>query len=466
MTDEDRPREECGVMGVAVSGGDAARLAFYGLFALQHRGQEAAGIATMQGRALNLRKDVGLVSQVFSEADMQELRGGLGIGHTRYSTTGAATARNAQPFSIETMHGPIALAHNGNLVNAPELRAKLLERGVGLSTASDTEVMVMTLAGSPGATWPARLEHAMRSWVGAFSFVLLASDGVYAARDPWGMRPLSYGNLPGGGYAAASETCALSILGCASIREVPPGGIVKITADSAGEAGGVQAAPERASCIFEYVYFSRPDSVWNGYCVHEVRRSLGESLAAEHPAAADAVVAVPDSSISAAIGYARKSKIPYDEAFVKNRYIGRTFIQPTQALRDKGVEMKFSVLPEAVRGKRLVVVDDSIVRGTTAGPLVRMLKAAGATEVHLRVASPPVRHVCHMGVDMGNPEELAANRIARAAFIEAIGTDSLEFLSAHALRDSLNGARGFCAACFDGKYPFPVDRAGRKECFE
>lgn len=461
-----KPREECGVIAVSSPGGDAARAAFYGLFALQHRGQEAAGIAAVDGRTMRIRKDLGLVAQVFSERDMDDLAGADAIGHTRYSTTGSASARNAQPFSVETRHGPVALAHNGNLVNAAELRNALLEKGAGLSSGSDTEVMVMTLASAQGKDWPERIAAAMSTWVGAYSFVVLTREGMYAARDPWGMRPLSCGLLPGGGAAAASETCALATLGCTGFREVGPGEIIEVGRDGFTRAGAISAAAKGAACIFEYVYFSRPDSVWNGFGVHEVRRRFGAALAREFPAEADMVVAVPDSSISAAIGYARESRLPYDEAFVKNRYIGRTFIQPTQSLREKGVTMKFNVLPEAVRGRRVVLIDDSIVRGTTAGPLVRLLRGAGASEIHMRVASPPVRFPCHMGVDMGDSAELAACRTSREAFLAEIGADSLEYLPVRAMRDSLDGACGFCSACFDGDYPFSVSGASGKEGFE
>ncbi|MFZ2636306.1 MAG: amidophosphoribosyltransferase [Rectinemataceae bacterium] len=465
-SDEDKPAEECGVIAVATVSGDAARAAFYGLFALQHRGQEAAGIASLDGKAIRVRKDTGLVARVFSEKDMLELRGSHAIGHTRYSTTGSATARNAQPFSVETRYGSIALAHNGNLVNAGELRKALLEKGVGLSSASDTEVMVMTLAGASGSDWPTRIAEAMGSWIGAFSFVVLTPEGTFAARDPWGMRPLSCGLLPGGGSAAASETCALATLGCTKNIEIGPGEIIELGDDGFRRVGCVEAVAPGASCVFEFVYFSRPDSVWRGLGVHEVRRRFGAALAREFPVEADAVVAVPDSSISAAIGFARESGLPYDEAFVKNRYIGRTFIEPTKALREKGVALKFNVLPEAVRGKRIVMIDDSIVRGTTSGPLVRMLRAAGASEVHLRVASPPVRFACHMGVDMGSGDDLAACRMSKDEFRSLVGADSLEYLPVRAMRDSLGGNEGFCAACFDGNYPFPVGEATSKNDFE
>lgn len=491
--DGDSPREECGVVAVrtdaardASSTGsprhsdEAARGAFYALFALQHRGQESAGIAATDGRRMSVHKALGLVSGAFSEADIASLGGFAAIGHTRYSTTGEPSVRNAQPLHVETMHGPLALAHNGNLVNAPELRRRLLERGVGLSTSSDTEVMIMMLAAAPGADWPARIASCMREWKGAFTFVALTRDAAYAGRDPWGFRPLCAARLPTGGSAAASETCALSTLGCDDAFDVAPGRIVELGPEGPEDRGGVEPAPRAAACVFEYVYFSRPDSVWNGALVHEARRRFGAALAAEAPAAADVVIAVPDSSISAAIGYAQASGLPYDEGFAKNRYIGRTFIEPTQALRDLGVALKFNAMPGTVRGRRVVVVDDSIVRGTTTGPLVRLLRSAGASEVHVRIASPPIKHPCHMGVDMGTRDKLIAHRLDIGGIRAAVGADSLAYLSLEGMKSALAaagarpaigiepaGARGgLCAACFDGDYPLDVGGAAGKNGFE
>jgi amidophosphoribosyltransferase len=467
---EDRPHEECGVVALAAPEGAGAGVAFretfYGLFALQHRGQESAGIACSDGRRVAIHKSLGLVSQVFGEKEAAELEGRLAIGHTRYSTTGASSARNAQPFCIETRHGPLSLAHNGNLVNAAALRRRLLEHGVGLSSASDTEVMVMMLAAASGGTWPERIASCMREWVGAFSFVVLTRDAVYAARDPWGFRPLACGEFPSGGSAAASETCALRTIGCMGLRDIAPGRIMELKAGGVVDVGGVEANPEGASCVFEYIYFSRPDSEWNGMTVQEVRRRSGAILAAEAPAHADIVIAVPDSAISAEIGFAQASGIPCDEGFIKNRYIGRTFIEPTEALRKKGVALKFNVMPGAVRGKRVVVVDDSIVRGTTTGPLVRLLREAGAREVHIRIASPPIRHPCHMGVDMGNHDELVAHRMDVDGICRHVGADSLAYLSLEGLAKALGGASGFCDACFSGNYPIDASDSADKNGFE
>lgn len=485
MNADDKAREECGVVAVRTGAdwsgdghrNDAARAAFYALFALQHRGQESAGIAAADGRRLALRKGLGLVTRAFAEDDMAALGGFAAIGHTRYSTTGEPSMRNAQPFQIETRHGPLSLAHNGNIVNAGALRRTLLERGVGLSTSSDTEVMIMMLAAAPGDSWPERIKSCMNQWQGAFSFVVLTQDGAYAARDPWGFRPLCVGVLPGGGSAAASESCALQTLGCRESVDIGPGRIVELGADGPVDRGGLPPADRQGACVFEYVYFSRPDSVWNGASVHEARRRFGAALALEAPAAADVVIAVPDSSISAAIGFAQASGLPYDEGFAKNRYIGRTFIQPTQALRDQGVALKFNAMPGTVRGKRVAIIDDSIVRGTTTGPLVRLLREAGATEVHVRIASPPIRHPCHMGVDMGSHDSLIAFRLSVDEIRMHVGADSLAYLSHDGMMRALAGAggrtgtgpggtHGFCSACFTGDYPLDIAGAAGKNGFE
>jgi len=463
------PHEECGVMAIYAPGRDASRLAYYGLFALQHRGQESAGIAAFDGHIINLKKNIGLVSQVFSEADIESLEGSLAIGHNRYSTTGSSNVRNAQPFLIDSRHGPVALAHNGNIVNAGEIRKRLLEKGVGLTSASDTELMIMDLAGSDKKSWVARIRAAMASWVGAFSFVALTQEGIFAARDPWGLRPLAYGITAEKAFVVASETCALATLGCHEIHEIgagqivscDPGGSVRVA--SLGKAAKTR---RQASCIFEFIYFSRPDSVWNGHSVHEVRRRFGEELARCSPADADLVIPVPDSSISAAIGYSAASGIPYGEAFVKNRYIGRTFIEPTTFLRKRGVSLKFNVLHDSVKGKRIIVIDDSIVRGNTIRPLVALLKNAGAKEVHVRVASPPVKFSCMMGVDMGQRGELIANIMPVGEMAAWSGADSLAYLSLESAGKAIGGIDGYCTACFSGDYPFDVGMSGSKERFE
>ena len=465
---DDRPNEECGVLGISTPHGDGvAQMAFFGLFALQHRGQEAAGIAVSDGRRARVHKDEGLVANVFTGDTLAPLTGYHAIGHTRYSTTGSNAARNIQPFLVETMHGPLAVAHNGNLVNASSLRDELLARGFGLTATSDTEVFTLMLAASGGRTWEERLERTAPAWKGAFSLVLLTADQVIAVRDPWGFRPLSVGRLPQGGHAIASETCALVTLGCSDISEVAPGEIVSLRGAEI-ERHQALAPAKAARCTFEFVYFSRPDSVWDGHNVHHVRQRLGEELAAESGVEADVVVPVPDSSIPAAVGYSRTSGIPFNDGLIKNRYIGRTFIEPTQDMRERGVALKFNALAENLEGRRVVMIDDSLVRGTTAGPLVRLLREAGATEVHLRITCPPITHACHFGVDMGHDGDLMASRKTIEEMREFIGADSLAFLSLDGMMRAVGSAdgSGYCNACFTGDYPISVGDAQAKLSFE
>lgn len=454
--DEDRPHEECGVVGIFAPNENVASMAFFALFALQHRGQEAAGIAVSNGFSIRMHKDVGLVSQVFNAGNLQPLQGSYAIGHTRYSTTGTSNGYNAQPFLVETQHGPIAVAHNGNLVNAPALRQELLERGVGLSSTTDSEVITMMLAGARGRTWNERIQKVMKKWVGAYSLVILTRDGVFAVRDPWGFRPLNVGLLPSGGHVVASESCALQTLGCLAVREVKPGEIIALSNTALIVHQALPPKPRQATCTFEFVYFSRPDSTLNGKNVHEVRQRLGRQLAKESPVDADVVIPIPDSAIPAAIGYAAESGIPYNDGLVKNRYIGRTFIEPTESLRRQGVAMKFNVLLANVLNKRVVVVDDSIVRGTTTGPLIRLLREAGAREVHMRVTSPPIIHPCFMGVDMGTYEELIAHRMSVDEIRQQVGADSLSYLSMEGMMRAIGSTSGYCNACFTGRYPFPI----------
>lgn len=462
----DSPHEECGIIGIFAPHEDVARMTFFGLFALQHRGQEAAGIAVSDGETLRLHKDVGLVSQVFTPQNLAPLQGHYAIGHTRYSTTGSSLARNAQPFLIETHLGPLAVAHNGNLVNAGALRQQLLEKGVGLSSSSDTEVITMMLAGAAGATWNERLKNTMPRWVGAYSLVILTRDGVLAVRDPWGFRPLSVGLLPSGGWAAASESGALETLGCEAIREVLPGEIIALSNSALSVQQALPPAPELARCSFEHIYFSRPDSFWDGQSVHQVRQKLGSILAEESHIDADVVIPVPDSSVPAAIGYASVSGVPYNDGFIKNRYIGRTFIQPTDSLRKQGVALKFNVIPENVRGKRVIMIDDSIVRGNTTGPLVHLLRNAGAREVHVRITCPPITHPCYMGVDMGSYDDLIAYHKDVEAINQHIGSNSLQFLSLKGMMEAIGRSSGYCQACFTGQYPIEIDAQYRKTGFE
>lgn len=480
----DRPHEECGIFGIYAPGRDVARLTFFGLYALQHRGQESAGIVTCDGVGVASHKGMGLVAQVFDEEALHPLKGHLAIGHTRYSTTGASHIRNAQPYQIETIYGPLGLAHNGNLTNALDLRRRLLERGVGLTSTTDSEVIVQILAapseiwasGTLPATyqrngdgnedddhWLARIRALMQVAEGAYSLALLTRDSLYAVKDPRGLRPLCIGQLEDGGYVVASESCALATIGATYLRAVEPGEIIRIDARGLHSFNGHSPA-ERRLCSFEYVYFARPDSIFEGQTVHHVRQSMGRQLARETPVEADVVVPVPDSSIPAAIGYSLESGIPFSEGLIKNRYIGRTFIQPDDKLRQLGILLKFNPLVPNLNGKRVVLVDDSIVRGNTSRPLVQLLRNAGAVEVHLRVSSPPVKHPCFMGVDMATYKELIAHRLDIESIRQHVGADSLGYLSLpgmlaairEGIPESFLGKAGHCTACFSGEYPVPI----------
>jgi amidophosphoribosyltransferase len=463
------PHEECGIIGIFAPDEDVARMAFFGLFALQHRGQEAAGIAVSDGMSMSLHKDTGLVSNVFTPANLSKLNGHYAIGHTRYSTTGSSSARNAQPYMIETMHGPLALGHNGNLVNSAELRAGLLNNGVGLSSSSDTEVMTMMLARANGLNWDERIRDCMQKWKGAYSLVILTRDCVYAIRDPWGFRPLSVGILPSGGSAVASETGALRTLGCDAIREVKPGEIVTLSNKALTVNQALKPMNPLALCIFEHVYFSRPDAVWDGKNVHHVRQCLGQELAREMGVGADfadVVIPVPDSSTPAAIGFSNSTGIAYNDGFIKNRYVGRTFIEPTDSLRKRGVALKFNVINENVLNKRVVMIDDSIVRGNTTGPLIRLLRNAGAAQVHVAITCPPIKHPCFMGVDMGVYDDLIAHKRSVEEIRQLSGADSLHFLSLNGMMRAVGCQSGYCQACFTGEYPIDMDVLSAKTGFE
>jgi amidophosphoribosyltransferase len=462
----DSPKEECGLIGVFAPNEDVASMAYFGLFALQHRGQEAAGIAVSDGVTMRMHKDVGLISQVFNQNNLSALEGHYAIGHTRYSTTGSPSIRNAQPFMIETLHGPLAVGHNGNLVNSADLRQRLLEGGVGLSASSDSEVLTMMLARAQGVTWEARIQACMQDWKGAYSLVILTRDGVFAARDPWGVRPLSVGLLPSGGYAAASETGALRTLGCRAIREVKPGEIVSLRNGALVVTQALKPARPLARCVFEMIYFSRPDAVWDGRSIHQVRQILGRELARECPSEADVVIPVPDSSIPAAIGYSAESGIPYNDGFIKNRYVGRTFIEPTDSLRKRGVALKINVINENVLGKRVIMIDDSIVRGNTIGPIIKLLRDAGAEEVHVRITCPPITSPCFMGVDMGTHDDLIAHKRTVEEICEFVKADSLHYLSLDGMMRAVGRTEGYCQACFTGNYPLDVDLSSAKTGFE
>jgi amidophosphoribosyltransferase len=473
VLDDDHPHEECGIFGIYAPEREVARLAFFGLYALQHRGQESAGIATSDGRSAYIHKDMGLISQVFNEDNLRPLKGHVAIGHNRYSTTGSSHYRNAAPYLIETIYGPLGVAHNGNLTNALHLRHQLLKRGVGLSSTTDSEVVTQILAAPPESwgddypysngngldRWEARIRAFMQLAEGAYSLALLTRDAVYAVRDPNGLRPLCLGRLGDDGYVVASESSALSTIGATYLREVEPGEIIRLDKDGITSTVGREAA-QKALCSFEYVYFARPDSMLEGQSVHNVRQRMGHYLAMEAPADADIVVPVPDSAIPAAIGYSLESGLPFTEGLIKNRYIGRTFIQPDDGLRKLGVHLKFNTLSANLKGKRVVLVDDSIVRGNTSGPLVQLLRDGGAAEVHVRVSSPPVRHPCFMGVDMATYTELIAHKLDIEGIRQRIGADSLGYLSldgmSSAINDALGKQVGHCAACFSGNYPVKI----------
>ncbi len=458
-TFDDSPKEACGVFGIFARDEAVARITFFGLFALQHRGQESAGIAVSDGYRAKLYKEMGLVAQVFNEANLAPLEGHIAIGHTRYSTADSARQVSAGPFLLESALGPVALSHNGNLVNTEELRKQLFERGVGLASSCDSEILIQMLAGAQGNDWVDRIREMMSLALGAYSLTIMTRDTLYAVRDPWGFRPLSIGQF-NGGWVVASESCALETVGAYNVQEVPAGAIVIINDDGMRMVQGRE--PERSQlCVFEYIYFARPDSIIDDQLLHEVRQELGRQLAREYPVEADLVIGIPDSATAAAIGYANESGIPYSEGLMKNRYIGRTFIQPDDRLRKAGVALKFNPMPQVLVGKRVVVVDDSIVRGTTSKPTVQLLRRAGAEEVHLRISSPPIRHPCFMGVDMATYDELIAHRLSVEEIEREVDADSLGFLSLEGMIEALNRPLGrYCTACFTGEYPFEQKAGG------
>ena len=465
MTD-DKPHHECGVFGIVAPDADVARLTFFGLYALQHRGQESAGIAVTNGRQLRYHKEMGLVAQVFNEDKLRPLNGHMAIGHTRYSTTGSSKLENAQPFVVESVLGPLAVGHNGNLTNAASLRKELLRRGVGLTSTSDSEVITQMLAGGEGRTWEEKLKVFMVRAEGAYCLTVLTRDAMYAVRDPWGLHPLCLGKLPNNaGWVVASESCALSTIGAEFEREVEPGEIIELSLDGPRTVMRMPARKD-AACLFEYIYFARPDSVLQGHTLHATRVAQGRELARESPIEADVVIPVPDSAVPAAIGYAQQSGIPYSEGLIKNRYIGRTFIQPDDRLRKVGIALKFNTLSDNLNGKRVVLIDDSIVRGNTSGPIVRLLRDAGAREVHVRVSSPPIRHPCFLGVDMATYPELIAHRMTIEEIRAHLGADSLAYLSLDGLiRATQRPNVQFCKGCFSGEYPVSIELVD-KEVFE
>jgi amidophosphoribosyltransferase len=459
-------REKCGIFGVYAPDEDAARITFYGIYALQHRGQESAGIATADNHQIFIRTGMGLVSQVFDENDLGHLPGHIAIGHTRYSTTGSSRQENAQPIYVEGTHGPLALGHNGNLINAESLRDDLEDTGVPFIGSTDTEVVARMLASAPGEDWLERCSATMRLIAGAYCLIALTPDTLIAMRDPYGVRPMCIGRMNGHAWVVASETCALDHLGAEFVREVQPGEAIVVDRDG---LHAVQAVEKRrdALCVFEYIYFARPDSIIRDKLLHPMRMNMGRELARRAPVDADIVIGVPDSATAAAIGYANESGIPYAEGLVKNRYVGRTFIKPDQRLRDQGVYLKFNPMKQIIDGKRLVVVDDSIVRGTTTPKVVEMLRRAGAKEVHMRICAPPIMHPCHFGIDMATQWELIASSQSVEDIRRHIGADSLAYLDIDGLMDAVEQPRNsFCTACFTGEYPMPVQLQMDKLVFE
>jgi amidophosphoribosyltransferase len=461
----ERPRHHCGLFGV-YGVPEAATPIFQGLFSQQHRGQEGAGMAVSDGEYIRSVKGTGLVSEVFTRGRLAEAPGHIGIGHVRYSTTGSPRPQNVQPLVVECLDGIWAIAHNGNLTNAQKLRLAYQEAGAIFQTSTDSEILLHLIADPLYRTRPRRVERALSELQGAFSFLLMTKDSLMAARDPYGFRPLSIGRL-GGGYAFASETCALEQVGADFVRDVLPGEIVIV--DAKGIRGHTFCEPVSGSlgqCIFEHVYFARPDSYVFGQSVHDSRIRLGRRLAEEHPAAADIVIPIPDSGNAAALGFSHKSGIPLDYGFIRNHYVGRTFIMPSQGDRASSVDMKLAVVPGVVRGKRIVVVDDSLVRGTTARRRISTLREAGATEVHVRISCPPTRHPCFFGIDFPSHGELIAAGRDTAEIGRLIGADSLGYLSHEGLLSAMDHPGDYCCGCFTGAYPVTVTDRVNKHALE
>ena len=463
---EKGPQDACGVFGVWAPGDEVAKLTYFGLYALQHRGQESAGMAVSDGSQILVYKDMGLVSQVFTEANLESMRGHVAIGHTRYSTTGASIWENAQPTFRATATGHLALGHNGNITNIAALRRRLLARSREsgelpldnpIVTSSDTDVLTALLASHPDLSVMAAAMEELPHVKGAFSLVFMDDDALYGARDPQGIRPLSLGRLERG-WVLASETAALDIIGASFVREIEPGEIIVI--DDQGVRSERFAEADPKGCLFEYVYLARPDTTIAGRSIQATRVETGRILAREHPIEADLVIPVPESGRYAAIGYAQESGIPFSEGLVKNAYVGRTFIQPSQSIRQLGIRLKLNPLREVIGGQRLIVVDDSIVRGNTQRALVRMLREAGAREVHVRISSPPVEWPCFYGIDFASRSELVANGLTVEQICRSIGADSLGYVSLDALIEATTIPKEkLCRACFDGIYPVELPEA-------
>lgn len=455
--------DHCGVFGIYAPSCDVAKITYFALHSLQHRGQESAGIAVSDGKKLRSIRNLGLVTSVFNENNLNKLKGFIAIGHNRYSTTGGNTHANVQPVILSSNHKVFSLAHNGNIINSSELSQKL--KNVKRSSTSDTEVLAKIISVASGEKWSDKIINAAPQLIGAYSIVACSKKRLYAFRDPWGFRPLSIGKL-NGYYAISSETCAFDTIGATYIRDVNPGEIVQI--DNSGFKVLGQIAPHNLKfCLFEYVYLARPDSMLNNVLVHSVRYKSGEILASEAPVKADLVSAIPDSGTSSALGFASKSGIPFGEALIKNRYIGRTFIQPEQHIREQGVKLKFNPMRQIVKNKRVVIVDDSIVRGTTMKKIVEVLRQCGVKEIHLRICSPPIRWPCFFGVDTPERKQLIAATKTIGEIRKYIAADSLKYLSLDGLiKSSAQEASNLCTACFTGKYPVKVNLKLKKNVLE
>ncbi|MGH1394930.1 MAG: amidophosphoribosyltransferase [Trichormus sp.] len=456
----DKPEEACGVFGIYAPGENVAKLTYFGLYALQHRGQESAGIATFDGTTVHLHKDMGLVSQVFNESILEELPGSIGVGHTRYSTTGSSRKVNAQPAVVETRLGSLALAHNGNLVNTVQLREELVKSNFNLVTTTDSEMIAFAIAEAvnAGADWLEGGIQAFHRCQGAFSLVVGTPVGVMGVRDPNGIRPLVLGTLPENPvrYVLSSETCGLDIIGAEYLRDVEPGEVVWIT-DEGLASYHWSEKPQPKLCIFEMIYFARPDSQMHNESLYSYRMRLGRQLAKESYVDADIVFGVPDSGIPAAIGFSQASGVAYGEGLIKNRYVGRTFIQPTQTMRESGIKMKLNPLKDVLAGKRVIIVDDSIVRGTTSRKLVKALREAGAAEVHMRISSPPVTHPCFYGIDTDTQDQLIAATKSVQEIAQQLEVESLAYLSWSGMLEATGeDTNNFCSACFTGDYPVAI----------
>ena len=462
---EKGPQDQCGVFGVWAPGEEVSKLTYFGLYALQHRGQESAGIATSTGENILVYKDMGLVSQVFNEAALESLKGHIAVGHTRYSTTGASHWRNAQPTLGRTAYGTVALGHNGNLTNTAELLELLDERYPNHESelrggnTTDTAVLTALLTGNPDSSLEQTAIELLPKVKGAYCLVFMDESTLYAARDPQGVRPLVLGRLERG-WVVASESAALDIVGASYVREIEPGELIAI--DENGLRSSKFAEEKRAGCVFEYVYLARPDTAISGRVVYEARVEMGRTLAKEHPVEADLVMPTPESGTPAAIGYSEQSGIPFGHGLVKNAYVGRTFIEPSQTIRQLGIRLKLNPLKAVIAGKRLIVVDDSIVRGNTQRALVKMLKEAGAAEVHVRISSPPITWPCFYGIDFASRAELLASGLAMDDIRQSIGADSLGYLSKDGMVEATNQPEEkLCTACFTGKYPIELPAADR-----